>query len=172
MSALGDQVQNLRTLQQSYDTLTTNVSAQMVNVATEANATSNKTDIIEHIDLALQANMTAMGISGLIGVEMDVIQDDEQTTIYTLDANKIYYFAQRTSDLTITLNLTSVDVGDVPNFHMIIDCRNATPLTVVIKDSQNNNVAWGNLTNPEFKNGFMYEIGILNNLALYVKYEV
>lgn len=139
-------------------------------LATETNATANKNQVISAIGNTLSVNMLATGLSAMAGVPMHVIADDG-TTAYTLNANELYCFNNRSSDLELTLNLATVNQGEAADFHLIVQVMTG-PLTVTIKDSNNNNVVWAGELVPEFYVGYLYEIGIINNLALYVEYVI
>lgn len=139
-------------------------------LATETNATVNKNQVLNMIGNTLSVNMLATGLSAMAGVPMHVITDDGITT-YTLNANELYYFNSRSSDLELTLNLATVNQGEAADFHLIVQVT-AGPLTVTIKDSNNNDVVWAWNYIPDFSSGIEYEIGIINNLALYTSYVV
>lgn len=142
------------------------------DMAKEAAATANKNQVINAIGDTLSVNMLATGLSAMAGVPMNVITDDG-TTAYTLNANRLYYFNNRSSDLELTLNLGTVTQGEAADFHLIVQVdTSASPLTVTIKDSNNNDVVWSWDSAPDFSAGVIYEIGIINNLALYVNYVV
>lgn len=147
------------------------INSKLDDVATETNATSNKNEVIDAINNTLQVNMLATGIDAMIGVPMHVVSDDTTTTSYTLNANELYYFNARSTDLNLTLDLTTVATGEIADFHIIIQVETG-PLTVSIKDSDNNNIIWGSNLVPQFYSNTIYEIGIINNLAVYVTYDV
>ena len=150
--------------------IATNV-AKDATVAKEAAATANKNQVISAIDNTLSVNMLATGLSAMAGVPMHVITDDGITTAYTLNVNELYYFNNRSSDLNLTLDLTTVIQGEAADFHLIVQVTTG-PLTVTIKDSNNNDVVWSRDKTPDFLTGTIYEIGIINNLALYVEYVI
>lgn len=140
-------------------------------LAKESAATANRNTVLSAINNTLQVNMLASGVSAMAGVLIHVINDDGVTTAYTLNANELYYFNARESDLVLTLNLNTVASGDIADFHLIVQVA-AGPLTVTIKDSNNNDVVWSYDLYPLFSSGMTYEIGIINNLALFVNYVV
>ena len=113
--------------------------------ATETNATANKNAIIAQI----QANA---GIPTLTIPSTTASQE--------LAPNTLYIFAERTTDLTLTLGAPIVGVAN--EYHLFLTTGSAAP-TITWPTG----ISWNGGSAPTIATSKTYEVSILNNIAAY-----
>ena len=135
---------------QGYDPSATNTAIlqaipSVAGLATEANATDNKNEVLEAI--ASNAGIPTMTIP-------------DSTAAQELAPNVLYIFSTRTSTLTLTLGTQIVGIAN--EYHFFIVCGSTAP-TVNFPSG----ISWNGGSAPTIAADKTYEVSILNNIAAY-----
>lgn len=142
-------------------------------LAKEANATSNKSEVISAIANTLDVSVLGNAIQSMAGIDIvPVAETTPATTSYSLDPNKLYIFQNRISDLTLELDPLSSDFQQ--EYHMLITIPSTATINVTIGYATGgpSSIAWAMGAEPDWQGGYIYEIGILNGLAVYTTYAI